>query len=55
MVPTGSTRQRTEDTAKDTIVISGSDDDKYYVDANGAKVTNTWVSVDNADDNECAD
>ena len=41
--------------AKDTIVVSGSNDDKYYVDANGAKVTNTWVSVDNADDNECSD
>ena len=41
--------------AKDTIVISGSNDDKYYVDANGAKVTNVWVSVDNSDDNECPD
>lgn len=41
--------------AKDTIVISGSNDDKYYVDANGAKVVNTWVSVDNEGDNECAD
>ena len=41
--------------AKDTIVISGSNDDKYYVDANGAKVVNTWVSVDNEGDNECSD
>ena len=30
--------------AKDTIITSGSNDDKYYVDANGAKVTNTWVN-----------
>ncbi len=25
------------------------DDDKYYVDANGARVTNAWVSLDNDD------
>ena len=41
--------------AKDTIIISGSNDDKYYVDANGAKVTGVWVSVDNEGDNECSD
>ena len=41
--------------AKDTVVTSGSNDDKYYVDANGAKVANTWVSVDNEGDNECSD
>ncbi|MDE6946724.1 MAG: hypothetical protein K2P14_06045, partial [Anaeroplasmataceae bacterium] len=41
--------------AKDTIIISGSNDDKYYVDANGAKATGVWLSVDNSDDNECSD
>lgn len=41
--------------AKDAVIISGSNDDKYYVDANGAKVVNTWVSVDNEGDNECSD
>ena len=41
--------------ARDAIITSGSNDDKYYVDANGAKVINTWVSVDNEGDNECSD
>ena len=41
--------------ARDQIIISGSNDDKYYVDANGARVANTWVSVDNEGDNECTD
>ena len=40
---------------RDSIVITGSNDDKYYIDANGAKVNGVWVSVDNSDDNECSD
>lgn len=41
--------------AKDAIITSGSNDDKYYVDANGAKAANKWVAVENADEHECAD
>ena len=33
--------------AKDTLIDHN--DDRYYVDATGAKVTNTWVSTDNDD------
>ena len=41
--------------ARDQIIVSGSDDDIYYVDSTGAKVINTWVSMDNEGDYECTD
>ena len=40
---------------KDQIVISGSNDDIYYVNGDGAKSSNRWVSMDNSGDYECSD
>ena len=41
--------------ARDQIIVSGSNDDIYYVDSTGAKVVNTWVSIDNDGDYECSE
>ena len=41
--------------AKDQIIVSGSNDDKYYVNIYGTKSSNRWVSMDNEGDNECSD
>ena len=41
--------------AKDQIIVSGSNDDKYYVNIYGTKSSNRWVAMDNEGDNECSD